>query len=43
MTDGSTFLSPAGGLDAGEPQPNRVLGNSQGKFFDASAGVGPRV
>ncbi len=30
-----------GGLDAGEPQQNRVLGNMQGKFFDASAGVGP--
>jgi len=30
-----------GGLDVNEPQPNRVLGNVQGKFFDASATIGP--
>ncbi len=30
-----------GGLDVGEPQPNRILRNVQGKFFDASATVGP--
>ena len=30
-----------GGLDGNEPQPNRVLGNQRGKFYDASPGVGP--
>ncbi len=30
-----------GGLDLTEPQPNRILGNTQGKFFDASTNVGP--
>ncbi len=30
-----------GGLDVSEPQPNRILGNVQGKFFDASGTVGP--
>jgi hypothetical protein len=30
-----------GGLDANEPQPNRILANHQGKFFDASPSVGP--
>ena len=30
-----------GGLDVNEPQPNRILGNDQGKFVDVSATVGP--
>jgi enediyne biosynthesis protein E4 len=30
-----------GGLDSNEPQPNRVLRNDHGHFFDVSAGVGP--